>query len=215
MSDHKSVRKDKEAEGLKDQPFIITYTKRVFPFKEVFSEDICIEDIAHSLSHLCRFTGHTSAFWSVAQHSLLVAQKMPGGPADKLAALLHDAAEAYTNDLSSPLKSFIWKETPTGGYSPYHELQYDITMAVYQKFGITSTPKEMKKYDQAAGLFEAEAFMGLNPLGLKRYQFPMELWGLWRPWTPKEFASENGNLAFRKVEVEFIRTFEDLMRERG
>ncbi|MDG9926150.1 MULTISPECIES: phosphohydrolase [unclassified Pseudomonas] len=59
-------------------------------------------DIAHSLSMQCRFNGHTNRFYSVAQHCYLVADLVPAE--HQLAALLHDATEAYVGDLVRPLK---------------------------------------------------------------------------------------------------------------
>ena len=74
-------------------------------------DDILIEDIAHGLSNICRFTGQCRKFYSVAQHSVLVANKvMKEHPNLAMAALLHDAQEAYIGDISSPLKEMI------GGY---------------------------------------------------------------------------------------------------
>ena len=73
------------------------------------------EDIAHALSMNCRFNGHTSAFYSVAEHSLLVADlvdMMGGNYQQRLEALLHDATEAYLSDVPAPFKQFLpdWRK---------------------------------------------------------------------------------------------------------
>ena len=65
-------------------------------------DDVAIEDIAHGLAYECRFNGQTSAFYSVAQHSLMVLSLVPKKL--QFQALLHDAAEAYLGDMVKPLK---------------------------------------------------------------------------------------------------------------
>jgi hypothetical protein len=69
-----------------------------------------IGDIAHHLSQINRFTGACKRPYSVAEHSLFVseiAQRNGCGMGAQLAALLHDAHEAYTTDLSSPAKTAV------------------------------------------------------------------------------------------------------------
>lgn len=79
-----------------------TYSgKRFYPFNPT-PESIDIVDIAHALSMTCRYGGHCKQFYSVAQHSVLVASKAPAELA--LRALMHDAPEAYTGDLIRPIK---------------------------------------------------------------------------------------------------------------
>lgn len=84
--------------------WIQTYTGRQFYPLDPASWDVDIVDIAQALSLKCRYGGHTDHFYSVAQHSVLVAQFAE--PEDRLAALLHDAHEAYSpfGDVPRPIK---------------------------------------------------------------------------------------------------------------
>ncbi|HXP52130.1 MAG TPA: HD family hydrolase [Bacteroidia bacterium] len=68
-------------------------------------EMICIEDIAHALSVMPRFAGHTRQFYSVAQHSYYCSTQAT--PKNRLKALLHDASEAYMMDMPKPLKNLF------------------------------------------------------------------------------------------------------------
>jgi 5'-deoxynucleotidase YfbR-like HD superfamily hydrolase len=82
--------------------YVSTYSGNRFYPLEPRIDRVDIEDIAHGLAYQCRFNGQTREFYSVAQHSLVVATLVP--PRLRLAALLHDAAEAYLGDMVKPLK---------------------------------------------------------------------------------------------------------------
>jgi 5'-deoxynucleotidase YfbR-like HD superfamily hydrolase len=91
---------------------IETHSGRYFDYSAPAAADICIEDIARSLSMTCRFRGHVTGFYSVAEHSVLVRQLVieAGRPDLGLAALLHDAHEAYIGDIPTPLKVVLGEE---------------------------------------------------------------------------------------------------------
>lgn len=85
--------------------YVSTYLGNRFYPLEPRIDGIAIEDIAHGLAFQCRFNGQTCKFYSVAQHSLIVASLVP--PHLRLEALLHDAAEAYLGDMVKPLKQLL------------------------------------------------------------------------------------------------------------
>jgi hypothetical protein len=86
-------------------PFIVTVSGRAVHYLYPDPDCITIEDIAHALSRISRWCGHTQSFWSVAAHSLLVCQLLPKPL--KLAGILHDAHEAYIGDVPTPLKALL------------------------------------------------------------------------------------------------------------
>lgn len=85
--------------------FVSTYSGKQFYPLAPAAEQLDIEDIAHGLAYQCRFNGQTRYFYSVAQHSLIVADLVPARL--RRAALLHDAAEAYMGDMVKPLKQLF------------------------------------------------------------------------------------------------------------
>ena len=86
-------------------PYVSTFSGNRFYPLEPRIDCIAIEDIAHGLAFQCRFNGQTHEFYSVAQHSLAVSSLVPTDL--RLAALLHDAAEAYLGDMVKPLKVLL------------------------------------------------------------------------------------------------------------
>jgi len=87
---------------------IETFSGKEFDYRNPV---IVLEDVAHGLSNTCRFQGHTSSFYSVAEHSVLVAAMVSWMvPELTLTALWHDAHEAYLGDLATPLKAIVGDE---------------------------------------------------------------------------------------------------------
>lgn len=82
--------------------WMLTYTGRQFWPLDPHVADLDPVDIAHALSLQCRYNGHTSRFYSVAEHCVLISQAVE--PEFALWGLLHDAAEAYLGDLIRPIK---------------------------------------------------------------------------------------------------------------
>lgn len=89
----------------RDERWIQTATGLRFWPLHPRTQDVNVFDIAHALSNKCRYSGHTAHFYSVAQHSVLVAHCLPAEL--KLWGLFHDAAEAYLPDVANPIKSSI------------------------------------------------------------------------------------------------------------
>lgn len=120
--------------------WITTYTGKRFYHLNPKPEMIDIEDIAHSLSQLCRWTGHTKYFYSVAQHSIYVSFLVPNEEAPK--GLLHDAPEAYLGDMNRPLKHY------TDAGIVYAEVEKLAEDAIFKKFGLTlGIPESVKRVD--------------------------------------------------------------------
>lgn len=136
-----------------------TYTGKALHFDNPEAREICIEDIAHALSQICRFNGHCKQPYSVAQHSVYVSQLVPSR--DRLAGLLHDATEAYIGDMVSPLKRLI------PDFSTYEDRLW---VVIAGKFVLPAAlPASVKKADLAMLSIEARDLMGADPVawGLK------------------------------------------------
>jgi hypothetical protein len=123
----------------------------VNPTPEMFT----IKDIAGALSKLCRFNGQLKTFYSVAQHSVHVSELVPERL--KLAALFHDASEAYICDIPTPFKRMLG--------TAYTDTETKIQSAIGEKFGITQEEFDdplIKQADRIMVVSERDTFQ-TNP----------------------------------------------------
>jgi hypothetical protein len=166
-----------------------TYTGKMFWPLDPRVDEICIEDIAHSLSHQCRFAGHTEAFYSVAQHSLLVSRQRPLSLA--LWGLLHDSTEAYLIDLPRPLK----RGSEMGWH--YKVIENQLMEKICERFGLpTEEPPEVKHYDNVLLSTEQRDLMKKPP----------------HPWFEREepLPTKIHPLSPHEAELKFLHRFHEL-----
>lgn len=138
-------------------------------------EMICIDDIAHALSHMPRFGGHTSEFYSVAEHCigcyhlLNTEDETEENITLELEILLHDASEAYLLDMPKPIKRLL---------PEYNVLEDNLMKLIFNKFGLNYplNPK-IKEIDKQILEWEYQHFM------LKTHK-------IFKNITPKQSAKE-------------------------
>jgi hypothetical protein len=119
---------------------IQTFSGHLFYPLDPRPEEVFIEDIAAALSKLCRFGGHTRKFYTVGEHSVWCSRYAP--PGLQLAALLHDATEAYAGDVITPIK----RELPA-----YADIESRLATVIAQRFDVPlhPLPAEIKHIDRA------------------------------------------------------------------
>jgi hypothetical protein len=127
-----------------------TYTGRRFYPLDPRPEDIDLLDIAVALSNISRYGGHCR-FYSVAEHSVLVSRMV--APEHRLSALFHDAAEAYVQDLTRPIKRAL---RDLGQFDGFKALDAAVQAAIEAKFGLSPIPREVIEADTAICALERE-----------------------------------------------------------
>jgi hypothetical protein len=156
-----------------------TYTGRQFWPVDPRAEEVDIQDIAHALSHMCRFAGHVRRFYSVAEHCVRVSWLAPfEAPALALAALLHDATEAYVVDVPRPLKRFL---------PGYAEIEARVARCVETRFGLEAGALDhpsIKHWDEVLLATEARDLMGGQSAG-KWHLRAEPLSAHIGPWSPE------------------------------
>ncbi|HLO39099.1 MAG TPA: hypothetical protein VK173_11425 [Lacibacter sp.] len=155
------------------------------------ADQICIKDIAHALSNICRFGGHAKPFYSVAQHCCLVTAMLPTDA--KKYGLMHDATEAYLGDVIKPLKIVLG--------ASYSQIEDRFEAVIIDRFQI-HTSGEIKQKTKDADIkmlrYEHEALIMGNPARLASLLFDFNLDVMGWAWSPAD------------AEQLFLATFEKL-----
>lgn len=175
------------------QPYIQTYTGKLFTPYDPNPDDIDINDIAHSLSLINRFNGHTKIPYSVAEHSLWVSRHCKSNSV-ALLGLLHDASEAYLGDIARPLKTY-----------EYRAAERWLQECILRKFGLhynknynKESWEEVKQLDNWALWLEEKAFMDHVTDDIEEFRNYFDYTSLkQRPW--------------QETKEEFLQTFDRLM----
>ena len=132
--------------------WIQTHTGKRFDVKNPRPESVDIRDIAHSLAMQVRFNGHCSRYYSVAEHSVSIADWIFEQTGDRKAAyagLLHDASEAYLCDIPKPIKPLL---------TNYDVLEEAVTSVIARALGFEYPfPATVKEADSRIILDERKA----------------------------------------------------------
>lgn len=168
--------------------YTLTRSGRKFNFLDPESHNYQASDIAHHLSNVCRYGGASKFHFSVAQHSVLMAEAgyaMSRDPILALDCLIHDASEAYIGDMKKPMKMQLPK---------FEEIEGRIDRAIRKHFNkhkilvpYEQTP-ECKYLDGAMFLAEWPVLMGHEDAqGWYPHIEPLDV--AIEPWSP-EFAAQ-------------------------
>ena len=124
--------------------YVVTRSGRRVYLTDSEPQVFILQDIAHGLANLCRFHGQTHDFYSVAEHSVVVARQVT--PSLRLTALMHDAAEAYTGDIPQPLKRLV---------PGFDEVEDGLMTQISRRFGFCyPVPEEVKYADKQVSITE-------------------------------------------------------------
>ena len=131
-----------------------TVTGKAFWPLDPRPDEVDIQDIAHALSMQCRYGGHCQRFYSVAEHSCLVSSVL--APEYMLSGLMHDASEAYLQDIIRPVKNWLFG---------YGEIEHKLMVCIAKRYNFAwPMPIEVKEVDNRILLNEQAALMPNSPM---------------------------------------------------
>lgn len=185
------------------------FTGRPFWPLDPRPEDVHLEDIAHALACINRYGGHARQPISVARHSLLVLEHLAAGSARdiggtlRLAALLHDAHEAYLGDMVRPLKL-----QPEMEYFRWIARQWDSAIAI--RFGFSMDLFDhpvIRRADASVLALEAHALMPKD--SVKDWNLPIPP-ARWQVLVLKTWEEDRADFlaAFRHIDRRIRRELE-------
>lgn len=151
-----------------------TATGRAFWPMDPRPNEIHIEDIAAALSKLCRYGGHCTRFYSVAEHCVLMAEK---ATSYKLETLMHDASEAYLSDVIRPIKAHLTNYKAVEGY---------LERVIAERFRLNyPLPSEVKGLDERIIADERDQVMQPAPMAWSQWEPVPALGAVIRFWSPE------------------------------
>jgi hypothetical protein len=170
-----------------------TFSGRYVNTKDPQVESIDLGDIAHALSHICRYGGHCSRFYSVAEHSVAVSKRLERKGASlvkQLGGLHHDDTESYLGDIPRPLKGLLRSMSDA-----YDVLTDQMDAVICEALGLTAygiTPalfhdEAIKDADNWMLFVEAKAFLpsgGINWSGSQ-----LDDWGVRQDGLPSRIVT--------------------------
>ncbi len=186
------------ADPSRNGDWIQTFTGLVYYPVDPRPEDISIIDVGHSLSNMCRFTGHVKTFYSVAEHSCRACD-MVSEPF-KFEALLHDGPEAYIFDAARPLKH----SPEMTGYRAIEERNWK---CFAERFSLPAKMSPEVKHADEVMLFTEKR--DLMHVAKQEWGYKVEpLPDVIKPWSPKRAREE---FLERFYEYNNWKSFEDKM----
>ncbi len=164
------------------------HSGKLLDLKDPDPSVITLKDVAAALARTGRFAGQTPRFHSVAQHSVICAQRvrdLGGGPRLVMGALMHDAAELGLSDIPTPVKRMI---------RGHRKLEAVLDAAILAALSLPAdlplhTP-QVKEVDRWCLAAEVRDLLGTSWEGVPPYEGPRLQLGLPARAAERQFLKE-------------------------
>jgi len=189
---------------MKIEPYIETSIGRKFYLLAEYP-GFNIAEIAHALSNACRYGGHCSQYYSVAEHSVLVSEIAEElDLCDPFEALMHDASEAYICDIPGPWKHML---------PDYQALEAQLEWKLQEFFKLPKKTTGCKEADLIALMVEGRALLTSRGESMIEGGIPGHYGPAADAWIATHGRSVFG-LSPAGARTSFMHRYEKLMRKR-